>query len=203
MTDSHGKYWTRQSGIYCQPDVCEPPKGQRPNNAHHAIWHFSREHEFEFYPNEEGWDKSGRYCQGECKKVTLCAVIQPAGTRNQSSIIKNFERQGYSTEGCIEICLDAYQEENKIAASECPELFPNGGSELCSPEGDFSILVNWRGRKWRIIAIDEHETGIEEINGESSAAFAAIAKEYRDINHERDATTELEGTYLGPKGKVS
>lgn len=214
MTERSDEYWTRPRGLYQQPPVLNPPRGQNANNAWHAIAHLGHPFEIEVYPTAGKWNAGkdencdGRYERGEACIACVWGLIQPIrGPMSGGSAELQTEAGGEWSEGQIVVHLYSHAPENIKEACKKPDVFPDG-IRLIGPDFDgdhdrqnFSTVIRWKGRRWKIKSImDLFEGGDEDLHKDCPAVYRAICSLLEDRNHEREATPEtaINDTYWGP-----
>lgn len=206
MSDANDVYWRRTQGKYQQPVVEEPPGNQNPNNARQAIWHLSRSIDMEVYAPEQlglGWRASdadpvddGRHDKGAPVLVTVKAVVQPELRRSGTNTVTG-SVEGERSEGRLIVHLDSHQEENALAASAFPDLFPNGirilgsDTEGTDERQGFATVFRFRNRRWKAVRVEEHFEGGDEDLQTEGAIYRAYCELLRDRSHEREATQEV------------
>lgn len=209
MTDNSGNFWGKRQGTHMQLPVNNPPNGQNANNARMAVWHLGRPFTLEVFP-EGGWqvgdidDKDdGRYDRGDSFEITVYGHIQPLTYNNRDgSQDLGTRRGGEYVEGEIVVHLDSHQPEN-LEAAAASTFFDDyvylSPSESMEGHRNFSMLVHWRGRRWKMRTVQEHaEASDEEVSGLSGAVYRAVCQEFTDVNQEKLAVPADQIVYYGP-----
>lgn len=179
MTAKHSNYW--RAGVYRQPRVADTPRGQRVNNARHAIWHFAMPYQFDFYQGKFR-QSDGRYVRGEPVSRTLYATIQP---ESKSGILQQLA-EGEREETDFVIHFDPAQLENHDLDTHLQSV---GGTGLNDFVG-WGVVVHFRGRLLRIRDAVPLEYGGDEEHG-NRPVYRCIAAIWDDISQERRATEEV------------
>lgn len=193
MSNNHPNYWT--NGRYAQPIVVNPPKGQRVNNARHALWHFSRLIQVEVYPQGAWRKEDGRFDRGQATLIPMWATVQPVAGRN---VLKSSLSEGESFEAEVIVHIDSHQPENIQIAQGFPQLFPDGlflagvGKSFMFESRGFGMLVQWRGLRWRVNDVDMFEYGGDEEVSISNAVYRGRCTLFTDIQQEMNADVSTE-----------
>lgn len=197
MTLPNPNYWT--NGNYAQPLVANPPKGQRVNNARHAVWHFSEPVAVEIYPAGSWRVDDGRFDRGAVVTTIMHMVVQPIGISNNEPLMPDNERhEGERQEEMIICHLDSHQPENIQLVQANNSIFPNGfflssvGEIGTYDKAGFGMIVQWRGRRWRIANVMIMDKGGDEEVSAQSALYRANCTLFTDNQQEMRAVKAQE-----------
>ena len=197
MTLPNPNYWI--NGNYAQPLVANPPKAQRANNARHAVWHFSEPVVVEIYPAGSWRVDDGRFDRGAVVTTIMHMVVQPIGiSDNEPLMPDNERREGERQEEMIICHLDSHQPENIQLAQANNSIFLNGfflssvGEIGTYDKAGFGMIVQWRGRRWRIANVMIMDKGGDEEVSEQSALYRANCTLFTDVQQEMRAVKAQE-----------
>jgi len=199
MTDNRTQpYQLRESGVYCQPDVIEPPIGQNPDNSRLAVHHLARLISVEVFNREGSWNgrssttDDGRHERGTATVVPVWAVSWPGAGDTMDGA------EAQHQENVRTFVVDANQPENKVFAAQFPDLFPTGSFNIVGPDSDgleqssnHAMIFLLNGYRWEVDEVMLWDEARNEETDTESGVYQVTARKYKDRSHERDAQRGL------------